>query len=220
MSLAKRNSEAAKAWAEKRRESKERALLHERSRSSSSASKLATRPASREEPKTPKYAASTSHEANGAYMEDFRAGMANMYLALEGSAGATGDDLVSEGRGSLAAPRSAGQRVVRASRQPTLGDMRASDRTIRPHRTSHRELVGDGSLPGARSQAISLADELKKDTAGGMANGWHEGPLDPAGHVSLAAAGSSPDLCHLVNPWRDRCLSSLSAPKKYDPSIK
>lgn len=187
MSIAKRNSEAAKAWAEKRRELKERALLMERRSSAPRRSRLSN---GEETKMSSKFSASRSHEANTAYIDDFKAGIADMYLALEETSGKTregGFEPKSQGRAeditqisSSARSRSA---VYDSSGYPPSGH---SDKRV-PDRTRRRESQQD---KGCRSEKIShgkilLANELMKDTAGGGAgDGWYRGPLDPAGHVS------------------------------------
>lgn len=179
MSLAKRNSEAAKAWAAKRRESKERALLQERSSSKS------RRPTCQYETTPSKYAASTSHSANAAYMADFRESMANMYLALDGSgaAGSRGDEFVRKAHKDpdpayLAARSSAPRASPRRSRHLGPTDKSASNRNRR------RESEGNGCRSENAPETILLGVELKKDMAGGgAAAGWYRGPLDPAGNV-------------------------------------
>ena len=173
MSLAKRNSEAAAQWAAKRRESQERALLLERSGSSTSASarRLSS---SMLKPPPRRYRASTSHEANAAYMEDFRKGMANMYLALEGSVDGKekGDE--------AGAFRKTGQ-----SRSDLPTGSSNSNSSIVTSRGSRFSGQYAERSRGAGSGFSSLAQELKTNSIGvGVASGWHQGPLDPAGNVS------------------------------------
>lgn len=188
MSLAKRNSEAAKAWAAKRRESKERALLQERGSSAS------RRPSSscQETEQPPKHSASTSHEVNAEYMEDFRAGMAKMYLALEGPTGGgredDDDELVrraQQDRSYLdsSSEAAAGRRSAKrnsSSRKPYQGEKSVYARRRRSECTGKR-----GGRIETAPEMILLANERVKDTSGGAVAGWYRGPLDPAGQVSL-----------------------------------
>lgn len=180
MSLAKRNSEAAAKWAAKRRESRERALLHERSLPSSNSRRT---PACRETQPPPRHAASTSHEANAAYMEDFRKGMADMYLALEGPGGTRGDE-----RGVPRADLGGSAAVGRSSSRTTAsGCRRYSSQYGKSalQRISHREPEGRADRFGGSAM---LGSKLKEGcTAGGgvaVASGWRQGPLDAAGQVS------------------------------------
>lgn len=160
MSLAKRNSEAAAKWAAKRRESQERALLQERSTSTS------RRPIPAQNPPPSRYRASMSHETNASYMEEFREGMANMYLALEGPGGA---------------PKEPARQPRSRTHLPASGSSSSYSARSSRHHAQHRNST-EGDFPGG----CLLADELKRDTVGdGVASsGWRRGPLDPAGKVS------------------------------------
>lgn len=183
MNLAKRNSDAAKAWAEKRRVSKERALQQQRRRHQqhqqvarcASSSRLplpsARRPTRYDEGRPPRHAAATSHEKNFAYMEDFRKSMADMYLELEGS-GSSGD--CADGRaypsGSL------GNRTMMHPRNDQRSVARREYQDCGRNRSERRTMLA------------SLADEFKGGDASGIseaAGGWYTGPLDPAGQVLL-----------------------------------
>ncbi|CAN0192713.1 unnamed protein product [Ectocarpus sp. 12 AP-2014] len=171
MSLAKRNSEAAAKWAAKRRESQERALLQERSLSSSISRRT---PACRETQPPPKNAASTSHEANAAYMEDFRKGMADMYLALEGPGGTRAD---------------LGPSGAVGRRQNQNNSINNSQHGKSPQeRISHREPQGrTGRFGGSAVKGGFLGNKLEEGctTGGGVAvaSGWCQGPLDAAGRL-------------------------------------
>lgn len=174
MSLAKRNSEAAAQWAAKRRESQERALLQERSGATSSRrglSSTAAAAAALQRPPPRRFRASTSHEANAAYMDDFRRGMANMYLALEGPSDGKGE----EGE-AAAARRKPGQ-----SRRPDLAGGSSMMTTFRGSRQSGQ--YAERLKRAAVSGFSSLAEELKRSTIG-AARGWYQGPQDPEGNVS------------------------------------
>lgn len=176
MSLAKRNSEAAAKWAAKRRESQERALLQERS-ISSSISRRRT-PACRETQPPPRNAASTSHEANAAYMADFRKGMADMYLVLEGPRGTRAD---------LGASAAVGRSNTRTT--ALLGNLSSQYGKSPQERISHREPQGRaGRFGGSAVKGGFLGSKLKEGctTGGGVAvaSGWRQGPLDAAGQVS------------------------------------
>ncbi|CAN0081538.1 unnamed protein product, partial [Discosporangium mesarthrocarpum] len=82
MNFSRRNSEAANAWATKRRESQERArqLKDHRKRAAAPSAIQAEHP---------RYLAATSHEDNATYMDDFRDAFASMYNQLEGSGAAS-----------------------------------------------------------------------------------------------------------------------------------
>ncbi|CBJ26896.1 conserved unknown protein [Ectocarpus siliculosus] len=175
MSLAKRNSEAAAKWAAKRRESQERALLQERSLSSSISRRRT--PACRETQPPPRNAASTSHEANAAYMEDFRKGMADMYLALEGPGGTKAD---------LGASAAVGCSNTRTT--ALLGNLPSQYGKSPQERISHREPQGRaGRFGGSAVKGGFLGSKLKEGctTGGGVAvaSGWRQGPLDAAGQL-------------------------------------
>lgn len=195
MSLAKRNSEAAKAWAAKRRESKERALLQERG------SSVSRRPSLSQETKPPpKHSASTSHEVNAEYMEDFRAGMATMYLALEGPSGGDREELVRRTRDrsylgssseAAAGPRSS---VKLSSRNPYPGEKSVH---VRRRRSECKGRWG-GRIETA-PEMILLANEREKDTSGGSVAGWYRGPLDPAGQVSESFFYADARICNYIN---------------------
>ncbi|CAM9285140.1 unnamed protein product [Ectocarpus fasciculatus] len=187
MSLAKRNSEAAAKWAAKRRESQERALLHERSSSLSSSISRRT-PACREAQPPPRHAASTSHEANAVYMEDFRKGMADMYLALEGPGGTRGND-----RGVPRADLGASAAVGRSSSRTTaLGSRRSSSQYGKSalQRINHREPEGRADrFGGSAVKGGGILGSRPKEgcsTGGGcvaVASGWRQGPSDAAGQL-------------------------------------
>ena len=176
MSLAKRNSEAAAKWAAKRRESQERALLQERSTSTS------RRPIPAQNPPPSRYRASISHETNAAYMEEFREGMASMYLALEGPGGAPKEPA------GQAQPRS-------RTHHPASGSSSSYSARSSRHHTQHRNSTKTGFLDDCL-----LADELKRDTVGDSSTAssgcWRRGPLDPAGNVS--------------GTWLRRCLRAYT----------
>ncbi|CAN0085148.1 unnamed protein product, partial [Hapterophycus canaliculatus] len=169
MSLAKRNSEAAAKWAEKRRESQERALLlQDRPTATTS-----HRPGYRET-KPLKNAASTSHAANAAYMRDFRKGMADAYLALEGKGPARveGDEEL----GVLSHP------YLGRTTAPAGGGRLNQHSRSAPERTGRRE--SKENRIGNVSRGTLLADELKKyATNVAVASGWRNGPVDPGGQL-------------------------------------
>lgn len=176
MSLAKRNSEAAKAWAAKRRASQERALLHQGSSPSS------RRSVGREGHPPPKHAASTSHEANAAYMDHFRANMADMYMALEAPSGrCDGIPSHAEDRAHLAAASVPTPSHTARARQRGSGGKSVMDRHRLPSLGSERRRRLTENEPGANL----LTGLLGKGAGGGGAvGGWYTGPLDPAGKVS------------------------------------
>lgn len=198
MSLAKRNSDAAKAWAAKRRDSKERALLQQQARSSSSTT-TPRRPSlllSQDTKPPPKHSASTSHEANAEYMEDFREGMAKMYLALEGPSGGGGRDdelvvrrtqqqqqdrsyLSGASEGAVAGPTSANRSSKNLHPRGNKGVL---DRS----RRCESKGGGGGRSIETAPERILLANEREKESSGGAVAGWYRGPVDPAGHVSLS----------------------------------
>lgn len=215
MSIARRNSGAAKVWATKRRESQEKALRRDQT---STISRRATKPDSPEvettarragspglaEYKPHPYFASTSHEANAAYMEDFRAGMANMYRSLEQPSDTQADthdrDKVTPRCSRLGDPPAAastavtnGPMVRGHKKLDGLWNTRALDRMKKPVSAESRECAG----AVARSGRILLADEVKKDSlhSVGVASGWYRGPIDPAGQVS--GVSKSGDLARL-----------------------
>lgn len=187
MSLAKRNSDAAKAWAEKRRVSKERALQQQRRRrhqqhhqqvagcASSSRLQLPSerRPTRYDEDRPPRHAAATSHEENLAYMEDFQKSMADMYLELEGSGSRDGEDGLVYPSGSLEG---------RTTMHPNDIRPRDDQRSV-----ARRKYQGCGrNRSERRTRLTSLADEFRGDDASDIseaAGGWYTGPLDPAGQV-------------------------------------
>ncbi|CAB1119408.1 unnamed protein product [Ectocarpus sp. CCAP 1310/34] len=165
MSLAKRNSEAAAKWAAKRRESQERALLQERSLSSSISRRT---PACGETQPPPRNAASTSHGANAAYMEDFRKGMADMCLALEGPGGT---------KANLGPSAAVGRRQYQSQYGKSPQE-----------RINHREPQGRADrFGGSAVMGGFLGSKLKEGwtTGGGVAvaSGWRQGPLDAAGQL-------------------------------------
>ncbi|CAM9710588.1 unnamed protein product [Scytosiphon promiscuus] len=176
MSIAKRNSEAAAKWAAKRRESKERALFLQDRPPSSIATSRQTGDRDR---RPPKNAASTSHEANAAYMHDFRKGMADMYLALEGKGSAkdSGSDEIGDVRERQTRPYLGRTACAIGGRRLNQHDRGVSERI--------RFGEPEKKRAGNPSREISLlAGELKKSTTDvAVACGWRDGPLDPAGQL-------------------------------------
>lgn len=208
MSLAKRNSEAAAQWAAKRRESQERALLQDRSGPTSSrrGPGLSTNAAAVSQRPPPRlFRASTSHEANAAYMDDFRRGMASMYLALEGPS----DD----GKGKEGEAATCRKKPGQARRpdRPDLasGSSSSSSRITRGSRLSGH--YDQRSKRGVVSGFSSLAEELKRSTIGdGAASGWYQGPLDPAGNVSLLRGDCTSHDMEIPITLRKVCIPQLA----------
>lgn len=174
MSIAERNSEAAAKWAAKRRQSQERAVLLQDRPTATASRRRGYR-----EAKPLRNAASTSHEANAAYMRDFRQGLAGMYLSLEG-----------KGPAEVEAGDEFGVKEERSD--PYLGRTAAEvgGPFVNQHGKSAPERIRRGeseeSRSGKNAQGISLlAGELKNNpTFVAAASGWRDGPLDPAGQVS------------------------------------
>lgn len=186
MNLAKRNSDAAKAWAEKRRVSKERALQQQRRRhqqqhqqqvAGCASSRLPVpserRPTRHDEDRPPRHAAATSHEDNFAYMEEFGESMADMYLELEGSGSGDGTDGMAYLGGSLGS-----RTLIHSNDIRPRNDKRS---------VARREYQGCGRNRSERRTSLtSLADEFTGEDVSGIseaAGGWYTGPLDPAGQV-------------------------------------
>lgn len=188
MSLAKRNSEAAAKWAAKRRESQERALLQERSTSTS------RRSTQGQNPPPSRYRASVSHQTNAEYMEEFREGMANMYLALDGPGGAPKEP----------------KRNARSSTHLSASGTGTGTGSYSARHAQH----GGGTESGTPGGCL-LAEELKRDAAvgGGVASsGWRHGPQDPAGKVRSACVNR-------VNNTHDVLFSQLQGVPIYSSYV-
>lgn len=196
MSLAKRNSEAAAKWAAKRRESKERAvILQEQARAAAAIPRQRPISSQNDEP-PPRFGASTSHVDNAKYMDDFREGLANMRLALEGPGGAGDDELgvpnerriPNERRDRSSYPSAPHGCRNSSSSSTTLTRCSSQHGESAPDRIRHRQSEQQrGGFGKVRSGAGLLAEELHRYVNGDAAvGGWREGPLDPAGNVSYA----------------------------------
>lgn len=182
MSLAKRNSEAAKAWAAKRRESKERAILLD-NKSSSRALRPPVCPEAAMKP--PSHAASTSDVDNAKYMENFRAGMSNVYLGLHPQV--KDRDLLrpkdqDRGRYLVSNDRRCN---ARGGASGTIQQEAGPDCTGRASgRIGKRRPERHGPHAENVQRKILLSEEVRSDaTGGGVASGWYRGPQDPAGQV-------------------------------------
>lgn len=183
-SLTQRNSEAARAWAAKRRELRENAPLRSTNLKSAQAvtrspvrrncesdyyREMPTRPTIPSTRRDHHPTASSSHEENVKYMEEFHVGMAEMYLALE-------EECPNAPRRKLGLA----QDLAYLSRNTGLYHASASART-----RSGLSLAPGYRFKPARAE-IWLAPEQGKDTTGGVvAAGWYSGPRNPAGQVIM-----------------------------------